>query len=54
MYACTPTHIQTHQTFFYAVKNFIFDKKKARNYHSSEQKSSVTCRSCGAIIACNK
>jgi len=30
------TH-HTHKTFFYAVRKFYFDKKKARACHSSEQ-----------------
>jgi len=30
------------------------DKKKAKNYHNSEWRSSITRRSCVAIAACNK
>jgi len=54
MYACTPTHIYTHKTFFYVVRKFYFDKKKARNYHTSERGSRVTRRSRVAIVAYNK
>jgi len=47
MYAYTSTHIHTHKRLFYcAVRNFYFDKKKARSYHSSERRFSVTHRLC--------
>jgi len=45
MYVSTPIHKHTHKTFFYTVRKFYFDKKKARNYQS-KRGSSVTRRSC--------
>jgi len=29
-YACTPTHIHKHKTFFYAIKKFYFVIKRRR------------------------
>jgi len=30
MYACTPTHIRTHKTFFYTIRKFYFVIKRKR------------------------
>jgi len=54
MYAYTPTQIHIHKTFFYVVRKFYFDKRKAKNYHNSERESSIMRRSRIVIVACNK
>jgi len=48
----TYIHTYTHKTFFYAIRKFYFDKKKASN--NITQNGGITCCSYVAIAACNK
>jgi len=52
MYACTPTHIHTHKTFFYAVRKFYFDKKRRKIIIAQNRDPAL--RAVCAIAACNK